>query len=56
MICANRGEPYYMRELKLAGDLGQVLILVSFTFTFTCNNFVFTIATSGKNENSGGTM
>jgi NADH dehydrogenase (ubiquinone) 1 alpha subcomplex subunit 9 len=27
VICPYRGEPYYMKDLKLAGDLGQILFL-----------------------------
>lgn len=27
VICPYRGEPYFMKELKLAGDLGQILFL-----------------------------
>ena len=29
VICPYRGDPYFMKDLKLAGDLGQILFLVS---------------------------
>ena len=35
LILPHRGDPYYMRPLKVAGDLGQVVFLVSITPPYT---------------------
>lgn len=37
IICAYRGDTYEAKDLKVAGELGQILLLVIYSFKYSCS-------------------